>query len=295
MCRSEVLAREVATGELVDFGNASIGSSSANAAWRDLIRVEQHGRPPFEIEHTLVWDTIIVHRGPGTLEQHVGGGPLQKIIIAPGDVHIYPSGETVYARTAQATEYVVIQLAPNVLSAAASELGSPVKLTGFRGGRDIQVERIATLFEAELRSGSSSGRLYGESLGMALAAHVMQHDSEGRSNPPEHKGGLPGRTLKTALEYIHAHTTQDIPLQALANVMHMSVFHFCRLFKQSTGFTPHQYLLHLRMEEAKRLLRSSNLNIAEIGQQVGFDDQSHFGATFRKVTGMTPNCWRRAA
>ena len=189
-----------------------------------------------------------------------------------------------------------MQLAPSILSAAAGEMGGPKELASFRVCRDKRIEQIAVLLEEELISGCSSGRLYGESLGLALAAHLMHSYGDGQPlKHPASKPGLPAKTVRTAIEYIQAHATGDLSLQALADLVQVSPFHFCRLFKQSTGFSPHQYVLHVRMETAKQLLRSSQVNIAQIAEQVGFQDQSQFSAAFRKITGITPSHWRRAS
>ncbi len=72
----------------------------------------------------------------------------------------------------------------------------------------------------------------------------------------------------------------------------MSLFHFSRSFKQSTGLPPHQYILRRRIEHAKSLLKTNELGIAEIGQRLGFSDQSHFTLIFRKFVGATPARWR---
>ena len=73
----------------------------------------------------------------------------------------------------------------------------------------------------------------------------------------------------------------------------MSLFHFSRSFKQSTGLPPHQYILRRRIEHAKSLLKTNELGIAEIGQRLGFSDQSHFKMIFRKFVGATPLASRR--
>jgi len=75
-------------------------------------------------------------------------------------------------------------------------------------------------------------------------------------------------------------------------VVEMSPYHFARLFKQSTGFTPHQYLINSRIERAKMLLAEKKLSIAEICEYVGFRSPSHFIALFRKFTSMTPKAYR---
>jgi AraC family transcriptional regulator len=78
----------------------------------------------------------------------------------------------------------------------------------------------------------------------------------------------------------------------LADVAGMSVFHFAREFKRSTGTTPHQYLIKLRVERAKALLATPDLPLIEVGLRSGFSHQSHFTRLFRRETGTTPSSYR---
>ncbi len=283
--RSEILARELETDDAVDFSHESVGVSSTDAPWRDLVRLEHHARRPFELRHALEWDTFAVCMGRVALEQRVGDGALQTVEGTPGDVHLYPSGVPIYARSTQPNDYLVVQLSPKAFSA--------LRLSGFRVVRDPQLERIAQLFETELRCRCSSGRLYGESLAAALAAYLQHHYSNG-PEPAPIKGRLPRRGLAAVLDWVRSHLSEPISLEEMADVCQLSVFHFSRLFKESTGATPHQYVIRSRIEEAKRLLRSErHLSVAEIGQRVGFSDQSHFTASFRRATGTTPHRWSR--
>ena len=80
---------------------------------------------------------------------------------------------------------------------------------------------------------------------------------------------------------------------ALAAVAQMSSYDCSRLFKQSTGLSPHHYLLHQRMERAKHLLSDSRRKIAEVSDALGFPHQSHFTTTFHTLVGMTPGAYRR--
>ncbi|NJS10840.1 MAG: helix-turn-helix transcriptional regulator, partial [Microcoleus sp. CSU_2_2] len=71
----------------------------------------------------------------------------------------------------------------------------------------------------------------------------------------------------------------------------ISSYHFCRLFKQSTGFSPHQYVIQQRVERAKQLLRQGQMSIGEIAIACGFSHQSHFNRHFKRLTGVTPKTW----
>lgn len=73
----------------------------------------------------------------------------------------------------------------------------------------------------------------------------------------------------------------------------MSPQHFGNLFRRSTGHAPYEYILHERIEYGKRLLAETRLPIMEIAIEVGFAHQSHFGDTFRQLTGVTPKLYRQ--
>jgi AraC family transcriptional regulator len=73
----------------------------------------------------------------------------------------------------------------------------------------------------------------------------------------------------------------------------MSPQHFANLFRESTGRAPHEYVVHQRIEQAKRLLAESSMPLVDVGFEVGFANQSHFGDSFRQATGTTPKKYRQ--
>lgn len=100
--------------------------------------------------------------------------------------------------------------------------------------------------------------------------------------------GLPKYPLNKAIDYIHAHLEQEIKLLQLANSVGMSQYYFCRLFKQSMGVSPHQYVLRQRVERAKQLLRRQQFSIVDVALQCGFASQSHLNRHFKRIVGVTP-------
>jgi AraC-like DNA-binding protein len=111
--------------------------------------------------------------------------------------------------------------------------------------------------------------------------------------PRSDGGGLPETSLRHVLEHMQAHLDQALPVTALAAVAQMSPYHFSRRFKQSTGLSPHQYLLLQRIERAKELLAQHRHRVAEVSYELGFPHQSHFTTVFRKLVGVTPRAYQR--
>lgn len=122
-----------------------------------------------------------------------------------------------------------------------------------------------------------------------------------RLNPERHSSalqvrsapGMPSLRLNRVLEFVDANIAVDLCVSTLAAVAGMSPYYFCRSFKQSTGITPHRYVLQCRMEQAKRLLQEKPDHLMEIAHQVGFADQSQFTRVFHKMVGMTPSQYRK--
>lgn len=99
--------------------------------------------------------------------------------------------------------------------------------------------------------------------------------------------------LKPALAFIAAHYTQQLTLEQVAEQVALSSTYFSRIFKQETGSTFIEYLTRLRLEEVKRLLRTTRLSLAEISYAVGYQNPNYLSERFKALEGMTPSAYRR--
>ncbi|MDF2614615.1 MAG: hypothetical protein K0S71_2401 [Clostridia bacterium] len=91
-----------------------------------------------------------------------------------------------------------------------------------------------------------------------------------------------------AIIYIEANYNKNLTLQEIAEKVNISPFHFSRVFKKETGYAPYEYIIKTRINHAKILLKSSNKTVKQIGYEVGFNSETNFIQTFRRMTQMTP-------
>lgn len=156
---------------------------------------------------------------------------------------------------------------------------------------DQHISALMQGMETEIRNGCPSGRLYAESISLAAVSYLWGKFSQRHST--RELNGLSSVRLVALKEYIRANVSQDVSLAQMASITGLSPKHLCRCFKQATGQSPYQYLLKLRMDEAKRLLRHGNPSMTEVALSTGFSTPSHFSTAFRKATGLSPSQFRQ--
>jgi len=156
---------------------------------------------------------------------------------------------------------------------------------------DAQIGALMRGMQIEVSEGCHSGSLYAESLSLAVISYLWGKYSQHHSTRV--LNGLSHVKLVALKEYFRENLDQDICLAQMASIVGLSPKHLCRCFKHVVGQSPYQYLLKLRMEEAKRLLRKSDQSITQIGLATGFSAVRHFSTTFRKVTGQSPSQFRQ--
>lgn len=230
-----------------------------------------------------------------TVEWRPNGASFSTITFKPGQVAILPAMVPFSARSRNTGSFLALSFEPQFLQLAAHELMDPdrLELVMQCPVNDPLLSNVALGLRREAQSGCPGGRCYGETLANAVAVHLVLHFSARDVKPRETTRGLARYQLGRAIDFIQAHMAEDISLGSLATAAGLSPYHFARLFKRSTGLSPHQYLLRCRVERARGLLIRSKSSIAEIALEVGFCDQSHLASHFKRVYGVTPKAFLR--
>ena len=107
------------------------------------------------------------------------------------------------------------------------------------------------------------------------------------------RGGLPALKLQRIEEFVRANLGDTISLSDLSGVAGLSKRHFLRAFQESTGTSPHRYVLGMRIESAKRRLSETDESLTSIALSSGFSHSQHFSAAFRQATGQRPSVFRQ--
>lgn len=213
-----------------------------------------------------------------------------------GDILITPANTPLFTRWEGEEDCLQIQLTAEFLQTVAQETladaSDRLTLVPTFQARNAQLEAIATLILAEFQENPAGDRLYVDSLANILAVNLLRQYVVTLPQVPTYEGGLPQRQLMQILDYVDAHLDQEIKLTNLAQLLDMSQFHFSRLFKQSLGQSPYQYLLQQRVERAKQLLKQTDQAIVDIAFECGFNSHSHLSKQFRQMTGITPKAYR---
>ena len=129
---------------------------------------------------------------------------------------------------------------------------------------------------------------------LALGVHVAQTYGGMRPLSRPVRGGLAPWQVRRAEEILSANLDGRVPLKEVARECGLSVSHFSRAFRRTTGAAPHHWLMTRRVEAAKEKLRDGRLSLLEVALACGFSDQTHLTRVFTGMVGVGPGAWRRA-
>jgi AraC family transcriptional regulator len=276
--------------------NKSLVSSSQSLGWKGVL-VQQYQYPSSATVCEMEIPALSEHwlnlplGNPAQLTQK-RDDRLHESIVQRGHSIFTPAGQPSYWRgEASDTDETMlyIHLNPELVRqvAQAAEIDA-IDLVNCFSKLDLRLHQIAMLLLSELNSDGIMGRLYVESLTQVLIIHLLRNYSSSTPQIAPQHNGLTAIQLRQTIDYIQAHLDRNLSLTKIADVINISPTYFSSLFKRATGNSPHQYVIQQRVERAKVLLKTTDLEIASIAFQVGFSSQSHLTQHFKRLTGSTP-------
>ncbi len=269
--------------------------------WKNLkvIRNRHRNRESYIKPDKLTYHLITVYMGKPSRQQSLFSGRNFNILQTAGNVSVISEASGLRSSYDDAQQDdIYLHLEPDFVRSVAE--GADLNSNGLEivtslESRSPIIESMARLAFDELQRGSESmgSNLYADSLANVLAVQLLrEYSSQKLPSKKQYVNGLTNKKLAFVLDLIESDLSEDLSLKVLAKTAGLSEYHFLRMFKQSTGYTPHQYVINQRIERAKELLKSTDMTITEIAYMLGFATPAHFTHLFRRKTGFLPSQMR---
>jgi AraC family transcriptional regulator len=234
---------------------------------------------------------------PITLEVKAATG-YRSVTLAPGTGWLAPAGQSfsLRVRGGGTHSYVRLSIDPARFDrlVGATDATRAVALRRTFGIGGAQINHLIGALVAEASSRTASGLAFVESVTAALALQLVRHAGETTHAPVPSRGGLAPGVRRRILERMDAPAGARLSIDELAREAGLSPAHFARAFKRSVGHAPHQHLMMLRLERARRLLEATSPILSSVALEAGFADQAHFTRAFKRQFGITPGAIVRA-
>jgi AraC family transcriptional regulator len=229
---------------------------------------------------------------PGSIEWGERRCALEKFNYAAYDLALCHrhEGEWVGLMNVQ---HLQLGISDAALLASADGAYGKVELRPSRKFADARLSAMVAAVRAEMVAGFPSGRLFLDSVEQAMAVALVNSHAVRHRPAQISRGGLGPARLRRIRELVHAKLEDELSLDELAQSVGLSTAHFARMFRKSTGETPHQFVLRQRVERAKAMLRAPAARVLDVAVACGFKTQQHFAQVFCNVCGVSPTKYRR--
>jgi AraC family transcriptional regulator len=268
--------------------------SWADAGWRSLL-VQRFEHVPVAEELALPaaadLHLVLPVSGRAELETRAGGRAVRDRWL-PGRVQLGLPHQAVVRRYRGDAEMrsVQVHIPRDTVDSAVARLGGDVP------DFEAMAASVAAgdpLLEEAVRALGSPGTaddLYAETAAAFLATHLLTRHGRLRTGSP----GREDARVRAAVAFLRERLAEPVTLADLADEVHLSVYHLVRVFRTATGQTPHRFLTELRVEEAKRLLRGTDLALDRIAPRCGFATAGALSAAFARHVGTRPSAYRNS-
>jgi AraC family transcriptional regulator len=231
---------------------------------------------------------MVLH--PGSIEMGVRRTELAEFRFVAGELILPHRHEGKWVGVMKAP-FLQLSISDAALAAASD---GETELRMYRKFADPRLRGLATAVHAEMAAGYPSGRLFLDSVEQAIAVALVNGHAVKRRPPQQHRGGLGAARMRRIREFIDAKLEDDPSLDEMAQSVGLSTAHFARMFRKSTGETPHQFVVRHKIERARAMLRGADTRVLDIAVACGFKTQQHFAQVFRDALGVSPGEYRQA-
>jgi AraC family transcriptional regulator len=230
--------------------------------------------------------------GPGSIEWGSKRSALENFEYVAGDLALCDRhiGEWVGL---MATPHLQLGISDAALMASSDGAYGEVELQPSRKFADARLSALVAAAYTEMVAGFPSGRLFLDSVEQAMAVALVRDRAVRHRLVQISRGGLGPARLRRIRELVDVKMEDDLSLDEMAQSVGLSTAHFARMFRKSTGQTPHQFVLRLRIERAKAMLRAPNARVLDVAVACGFKTQQHFAQVFRDVCRVSPTEYRQ--
>jgi AraC family transcriptional regulator len=262
--------------------------------------VVEHGvSVHYTLQSAIVWEEarhewvkIVISLDPveAVMSWQLQEGPVRRLVSEP-HVWVMPAGILHRVEWRGTTGLVVIYLEPTFLRQICEADVTVVRTVDLRvlARIDLLIGELTEKFRELCHGRLRASPTLVQALGTVLVAQILKAQPLGELRPRKRKAGLSPERLLQVLNHIEAHLRDKLSQRVLARKAHLSEFHFARMFRLSTQFSPREYVMRRRVLHARELLLSGRLKVAAVAAEVGFCDQSHLNRHFIRVLGCAPS------
>jgi AraC family transcriptional regulator len=229
---------------------------------------------------------------PGSIEWGSKRSALEKFDYRAGDLALCDRHVGEWVGLMNVT-HLQLGISDAALMASSDGAYGEVELRASRKFADRRLSAMVAAVHAEMVAGFPSGRLFLDSLEQAMAVALVNGHAVRHRPVQLYRGGLGSARLRRIRELVRAKMEDDLSLDEMAESVGLSTAHFARMFRKSTGETPHQFVLRQRLERAKAMLRAPDARILDVAVACGFKTQQHFAQVFRDIWGVSPTEFRQ--
>ncbi len=223
-------------------------------------------------------------------------GEHRDFIFHKNEIVVTPAGVESGWRWHAQSSCIVITLEPSHLETFAKrELGvllTADQLQNTPQFLDQDIAQAGVMLLDALDAELGSDVMFESLARVFLVKLIHKYGVAKTADDPDFSPAFSSAQYERVLNYVALHYDQEIRLEDMASVAAISPFHFSRLFKQTIGESPHQFVLNYRVEQAKQRLLEKEVTLIEVALSCGFSDQAHFTRVFRQRVGSTPRQWR---